>query len=187
MTTKFVSKSPRILQVRKDRNYDYVYVNKKKIMLGRSGTPEAQAAFLEVQAKLLADPTLSSLKPHQVAVDTLCLGYLEYVAQYDPSHFHGIKTAVEIFLKTFVGQPVESLDSRSFLLLQEMFIQRGVSRQRSAGSCYLYGRIIDSKYTLFITSSRSYFSFLAWSYSYKRNYYTCGHASDSQCTSNGFY
>ena len=127
MTTKFASKSPRILQVRKDRNC--VYVNKKKIMLGRSGTPEAQAAFLEVQTKLLADPTLSSIKPHQVAVDSLCLSYLEYVAQYDASHFHGIKTAVEVFLKTFAGQAVESLDSRSFLLLQEIFVQRGVSRQ----------------------------------------------------------
>jgi len=129
MTTKIASNSPRILQVRKDRNYDYVYVNKKKIMLGRSGTPEAHTAFVELQAKLFADPALVSIKPHQPIVDTLCLGYLEYAEQHDPGHFDSVRTAVEILLKHFAGQPVESLDSRSFLLLQEMFVAHGVSRQ----------------------------------------------------------
>ena len=62
MTKKKTSISSRTPQVRKDRDYDYVFVNKKKIMLGRSGTPEARAAYVELQAKLLADPSLSSLK-----------------------------------------------------------------------------------------------------------------------------
>ena len=39
------------------------------------------------------------------------------------------RTAVEILLKHFAGQPVESLDSRSFLLLQELFVAHRVSRQ----------------------------------------------------------
>ena len=69
MTKTITKNSSRILHVRKDRNYDYVYVNKKKIMLGRSGTQEAHTAFLAIQAKLLADPTLSSIKPQQVVID----------------------------------------------------------------------------------------------------------------------
>ena len=133
MTKKKVSNSAfhsvRLPQVRKDRDYDYVFVNKKKIMLGRSGTPEARTAYVELQAKLLADPNLSTLKPCQVLVDTLCLAYLEYAEKNDQSHFHGIRTAVKIFLDTFTGQAVESFDSRSFLLLQEKFVEHGVSRQ----------------------------------------------------------
>ena len=129
MTKKKTTQSTRILQVCKDRDYDCVYVNSKKIMLGRSGTPEAAAKLLQFQIRLLTDPTLSSLAPQKVPVDTLCLAYLEYAREYDPGHFYGIKTAVEIFLRHFTGQAVESLDSRSFLFLQEMFVQHGVSRQ----------------------------------------------------------
>ena len=58
MSKKNVSKPPRILQVRKDRNYDCVYVKGKKIMLGKSGSPEAEAAFRQLQVKILTDPTL---------------------------------------------------------------------------------------------------------------------------------
>lgn len=129
MTKKTSPNSPRILNVSKDRDYACTYLNGKKIMLGRFGTQEAHDAFLRLQIQILTDPTLSSLKPQQVPVDSLCLAYLEYAREYDPSHFSSIKTAVEILLKHFTGQPVESLDSRSFLFLQEMFVQRGVSRK----------------------------------------------------------
>ena len=77
MTKKQIAKSPRILQIRKDRDYDCVYVKGKKIMLGKSGTPEAQAAFLELQRQVFIDPTLSSATTQQVTVDNVCLAYLE--------------------------------------------------------------------------------------------------------------
>ena len=129
MTKKKSAQSPRILQVRKDREYDCVYLNGKKINLGRTGTPEAETAFRQLQIQVLTDPTLATLKPQQVVVDHLCLAYLKYAKETDPSHYSSIKTAVEILLKHFTGQSVESLDSRSFLLLQEMFVQHGVSRR----------------------------------------------------------
>lgn len=129
MTKKTTKKSPRILRVCKDRDYDCVYVNKKKIMLGRSGTQEAHDAFLRLQVQFLSDPTLTSLTPQQIPVDSLCLAYLEYAKENDPSHFSSIKTAVSILLKHFAGQAVESLESRSFLFLQEKFVQHGVSRR----------------------------------------------------------
>ena len=44
MNKKNAPKSPRILQVRQDRDYDCVYVKGKKIMLGRTGSPEAEVA-----------------------------------------------------------------------------------------------------------------------------------------------
>jgi len=129
MTKKVSPKSARILQVKQDRDYDCVYVNGKKIMLGRSGTPEAAAALLQLQIRHLTDPTLSSLAPQQIPVDTLCLAYLEFSKENDPSHFSSIKTAVTILFKHFTGQAVESLDSRSFLFLQERYVQHGVSRR----------------------------------------------------------
>jgi len=87
MKQKSSSKSPRILQVRRDRDDDCVYVQGKKIMLGRTGTPEAEAAYRQLQIQVLTDPTLSSLKPQQVTVDSLCLAYLQYAKENDPDHF----------------------------------------------------------------------------------------------------
>ena len=66
MTKKNVSKSPRILQIRQDRDYDCVYLHGKKVMLGRTGTPEAEAAFRQLQIQVLADPTFSAPKPQLV-------------------------------------------------------------------------------------------------------------------------
>jgi integrase len=129
MNRKSSPKPPRILQVRKDGAYDCVYVNKKKIRLGRTGTPEAEAAFRQIQIQVLADPTFSAPKPQQVTVDMLCLSYLQYAKEHDPGHYGSIKTAVETLLGFASGQPVESLDSRSFLTVQGMFVQRGVSRK----------------------------------------------------------
>jgi integrase len=129
MSRKTSNKPPRILKVRQDRDYDCVYIGKKKIMLGRTGTPEADAAFRKLQIQILTDPTFASLKPEQVTVDNLCLAYLKYAKETDPDHFFGIKTAVEILLKQFTGQTVDVLDTRHFLVLQDLFVQHGVSRQ----------------------------------------------------------
>jgi hypothetical protein len=70
MTTENSVRSPRILKVCQDRDYDCVYLNGRKINLGRTGTPEADAAFRKLQIQVLTDPTLSSFSPQQqVTVD----------------------------------------------------------------------------------------------------------------------
>ena len=129
MNKKHSPKPPRILQVRRDRDYDCVYLQGKKIILGRSGTPEAEAAYRKLQIQVLTDPTLTSFKPQQVLVDNLCLAYLEYAEEHDPGHFSSIKTAIEILLQHYAGQPVDTLDTRHFLFLQEQFVGHNVSRQ----------------------------------------------------------
>ena len=129
MSKKHTSQSPRILQVRKDRNYDCVYVKGKKIMLGKSGSPEAEAAYRQLQVKILTDPTFSAPKPQQVLVDDLCFAYLKYAKEHDPDHYGGIKTAVNILIDHYTGQPVDVLDTRHFLHLQDKFVDHGVSRQ----------------------------------------------------------
>jgi hypothetical protein len=99
MNKKTSKSPPRILKIRKDREYDCVYIGKQKVMLGRSGTPEAEAAYRQLQIQVLTDPSLASLKPEQVTVDNLCFAYLQYAQDHDPDHYFGIKTAVEILLK----------------------------------------------------------------------------------------
>ena len=122
--------SHRILKVCKDRDYDCVYLNKKKIILGRSGTPEAEAAFVKLQVQVLTDPAFSFLNAQQqVTVDAFCLAYLEYAKEYDRSHYYSFKTVVEILLKNFSGQSVDSLNSKHFLILQDKFVEHGASRQ----------------------------------------------------------
>ena len=110
MNKKTSKTPPRILKIRKDREYDCVYIGKQKIMLGRSGSPEAEAAYRQLQIQVLTDPSLASLKPEQVPVDNLCLAYLKYAEEHDPDHYFGIKTAVEILLKHNSGQAVDILD-----------------------------------------------------------------------------
>ena len=129
MSKNSSQKPPRILQVRKDGVYDCVYVNKKKIRLGRTGTPEADTNFRRIQVQVLTDPTCFSPNPQQVAVDSLCFAYLEYAETHDPGHYSSVKTAVGILLEFAGGQTVESLDSRSFLHLQDKFVEHGVSRK----------------------------------------------------------
>ena len=129
MSKKCSSKPPRILQVRKDGAYDCVYLHSKKIRLGRTGTPEAEAAFRQIQIQILTDPSLASLKPERVTVDNLCLAYLKHAQENDPGHYSTIKTAVEILLQHFAGQAVDILDTRHFLHLQKMFVEHGVSRK----------------------------------------------------------
>jgi integrase len=121
--------SPKLPKVRKDRDYDCVYVKGKKIMLGKSGSPEAEAAYRQIQIQILTDPAFSAHKPEQVTVDCLCFAYLQYAQEHDPAHYSGIKTAVNILIQHYAGQPVDVLDTRHFLFLQDMFVKHNVSRQ----------------------------------------------------------
>ena len=129
MNKKTSKTPPRILQIRKDRDYDCVYIGKKKIMLGRTGTPEAEAAFRQIQIQVLTDPSLASLKPEQITVDNLCLAYLKYAKEHDLAHYFGTKTAAGILLEHYTGKAIDTMDTRHFLHLQDMFVQHGVSRQ----------------------------------------------------------
>ena len=89
--------SCRVLTIRRDGDYACVYLNKKKIRLGRYGSPEADAKFRQLQIQILTDPSLSSLIPQeQVTVNVLCAGYLKYAKENDSSHFYSVKTAIEI-------------------------------------------------------------------------------------------
>ena len=120
----------RNLKISQDKGYACVYLNRQKVMLGaRYGTPEADDAFRKLQIQVLTDPTLSFLTPELVLVDHLCCAYLKYAEEHDPGHYSAIKTAIEILLQHFTGQPVDSLDSRSFLFLQDQFVAYGVSRK----------------------------------------------------------
>jgi integrase len=104
-------------------------VKGKKVMLGKSGSPEAEAAYRQFQIKVLTDPTFSAPTPQQVTVDCLCFAYLKYAEEHDPAHYSGIKTAANILIQHYAGQPVDVLDTRHFLFLQDMFVKHGVSRQ----------------------------------------------------------
>jgi integrase len=129
MTKKKPQISTPTLRMRQDRDYACTYLKGKKIQLGRWGSPEADVKFRQLQIQVLTDPTFSFFKQQGVTVDDLCLAYLNHAKENDPSHYHGINTAVKIFLKHYAGQAVNSLDSRHFVHLQSMFVGHGKSRQ----------------------------------------------------------
>ena len=130
MNKKNALQSTRNLKISQDHGYACVYLNGKRITLGaRYGTPEADEAFRQLQIRVLTDPTLSFLNPQQITVDILCCAYLKYAKENDPGHYGSIKTAITILLQHFGGQAVDTLDSRSFLFLQDQFVAHGVSRK----------------------------------------------------------
>ena len=128
MTKKRPQISTPTLRMSKDRDYACTYLKGKKIQLGRWGSPEADAKFRQLQIQVCTDPTLGFLNQQGLTVDNLSLAYLDYAKEHDPSHYHGIKTAVKIFMEGFAGQAANSLDSRHFVQLQKMYVQHGHTR-----------------------------------------------------------
>jgi integrase len=106
-----------------------VYYHGKRIYLGLFNSPESMAAYVRFTTELKTNSFCPHKDRRNITVQELVPIYLEHAQEYDRSHFSAIKTAVQIFQKNFVDLAVGALDSRSFLLLQEMFVKRGVSRQ----------------------------------------------------------
>ena len=130
MNKKYAPKAPRLLKMCDDRGYACTYHAGRKINLyAKFGTPEAEEALRRLQIQVFTDPTLASVRPQQVSVDDLCAAYLLHTEEHDPGHFPSIKTAVKILLQHFAGQAVDTLDTRHFIHLQDMFVEYGVSRQ----------------------------------------------------------
>ena len=115
-------------QVRRDRDYAYVRYNGRKIPLGKWGTPEAEKAYRQFVKAWASNPTAATIKPgEQVCLDQLCLAFAQ--ARGDNNSDHGnYKTAIEVLLSVFSGEPVESFDFSALETVRNQFLQRGYSR-----------------------------------------------------------
>ena len=114
-------------QMRKDRGYAYVRLNGRKIQLGLWGTPEAEKAYRRILKSWASNPATAHMKPgEQVFLDQLCYAFVQ--ARNNKNDHGNYKTAIEVLLSVYSGEPVETFDFNSLEVVRNEFIQRGYCR-----------------------------------------------------------
>ena len=116
-------------QIRQDRDYAYVRLNGRKKQLGKWGTPEAEKAYRQIVQVWASNPTAALVKPgSQVSLDELCLSFLQ--ARRNQNDHGNYKTAVEVLLSVYSGEPVESFDFSALEVVRDHFLKRGYCRSQ---------------------------------------------------------
>ena len=122
-------KSSPIPPIRKDRDYAYVRLAGRKIMLGKWGSPEAEKAYHRVIASWLTNPATLVKSNELVVIDQLCLAFLQG-RKHNPNDHGNYRTAVEVLLSVYSGEPVESFDFSSLEIVRGQFIRRDYCRNQ---------------------------------------------------------
>ena len=102
-------------QMRKGRGYAYVRLNGRKIQLGGWGTPEAEKAYRRILKSWASNPATAHIKPgEQVILDQLCYAFAQ--ARNNKNDHGNYKTAIEVLLDIYSGEPVEAFDFNRSLI-----------------------------------------------------------------------
>ena len=116
-------------QIRQDREYAYVRLNGRKVQLGKWGTPEADKAYRRVVQTWASNLTVALIKPgEQIVLDQLCLVFLQ--ARGNQNDHGNYKTAIEVLLSVYSGEPVESFDFSHLEVVRDQFLQQGYCRSQ---------------------------------------------------------
>ena len=114
-------------QMRRDREYAYVRLNGRKIQLGKWGMPEAEKAYRQILNVWASNPATVHIRPgEQVYLDQLCYAFVQ--ARSNRNDHGNFKTAIEVLLSVYPGEPVETFDFSSLEVVRNQFIQRGYCR-----------------------------------------------------------
>ena len=126
MSKKVVS-VPKVPEIKKDRDYAYVRIKGRKFSLGKWGTPESEQAYWRIVHTIASNPTAALIKPgEQVFLDQLCLAFLQ--ARGNQNDHGNYKTAVEVLLSVYSGEPVKSFDFAALEVVRNQFVQQGYCR-----------------------------------------------------------
>lgn len=122
-----MAKVTSVPQIRKDRDYAYIRLNGRKIQLGKWGTPETEKAYWRIIRSMASNPTAALIKPgEQVFLDQLCLAFLQ--ARANQNDHGNYKTAIEVLLSVYSGEPVESFDFSHLEVVRNELVLRGYCR-----------------------------------------------------------
>ena len=117
---------------KRDGDYVVVYLNGKKIRLGRHGTEEADKAYRRFIAEwaTIGDAVTATNKTESRLIDELAVAFLAWAESvYGPSDFGNFKTAIGIVLKYYTGTLVKDFDSSALIVVQEKFVKKGFARR----------------------------------------------------------
>ena len=122
-----MSKNVSVPQMERDRGYAFVRLNRRKIHLGKWGTPEAEKAYRRIITKWASNPATAHIKPgEQMFLDQLCLAFMQ--ARTNQNDHGNYKTAIEVLLSVYSGEPVETFDFSSLEVVRNQLVQRGYCR-----------------------------------------------------------
>ena len=122
-----MSKNVSVPQMERDRGYAFVRLNRRKIHLGKWGTPEAEKAYRRIIHQWATSPATAHIKPgEQIFLDQLCCAFVQ--ARNNRNDHGNYKTAIEVLLSVYSGEPVETFDFNSLEVVRNEFIQRGYCR-----------------------------------------------------------
>ena len=122
-----MSKKVSVPQMERDREYAFVRLNRRKIHLGKWGTPEAEKAYRRIIHQWATSPATVHMKPgEQVFLDQLCYAFMQ--ARNNQNDHGNYKTAIEALLSVYSGEPVETFDFSSLEVVRNQFVLRGYCR-----------------------------------------------------------
>jgi integrase len=122
-----MSKNVSVSHMERDRGYAFVRLNRRKIHLGKWGTPEAEKAYRRIIQTWASNPATAHIKPgEQIFLDQLCYAFVQ--ARNNQNDHRNYKTVIEVLLSVYSGEPVEMFDFSSLDVVRKQFIKRRYCR-----------------------------------------------------------
>ena len=117
-----------IPQIRRDRDYAYVRLHGRKIQLGKWDTPEVEKAYRRIVLSWASNPAVLIKPGEQVTLDELCVAFLR--SRNNQNDHGNFRTAIEVLLSVYSGEPVESFDFSHLEVVRGQFLNRGHCRSQ---------------------------------------------------------
>ena len=116
--------------MKQDRLYAVVYINGRKIFLGKWGSVEADTEYRRILAEWVSNPVFPGTKSNGLAkIDELALAFLKWAKEYHEYRtYHCFKTAIETMLELYGGISIRDFGCRKLTTLQSLFISKGYVR-----------------------------------------------------------
>ena len=116
--------------MKQDRSYAVVYINGRKIFLGKWGSVEADTEYRRILAEWVSNPVSPGTKSNGLAtIDEPALAFLKWAKEYHEYRtYHCFKTAIEAMLELYGGISIRDFGCRKLTTLQSLFISKGYAR-----------------------------------------------------------
>ncbi len=114
----------------RDGKYAVVYLNSKKIRLGRYGSDEAQREYRRFLAEWAAiGNVVDPHKKQSYLIEELAAAFLKWAKNvYGDSDYGNFKTAIEMTLRTHEGMAVKDFGPKALKIVQHKFVEKGYAR-----------------------------------------------------------
>ena len=116
--------------LKRDGDYAVVYLNGKKIRLGRYGTEVADKEYRRIVGEwLVIGDVATTHKTESYLIDELAARFLPWADEvYGNSDFCNYKTAIETMLEIYSGTLVKDFGKRALKTVQRRFVDKGYAR-----------------------------------------------------------